>query len=70
MAERDTQILLSLCNWEELCNTHRGFIPKGISEGAHPIGFAGISILLEVAFSFSYLFLKSCQEGKERNVLN
>lgn len=70
MTERGTQMFLSLCNWGELYNTPGGFVPKGKSEGVHPIVFPGISILLKVALAFPYLFLKSCQEGKERNVRN
>lgn len=62
-------MLLSLRSWGELSNTPGGFTPKGKLEGVHPVVFPGTSILLEVVFSFS-LFLKSCQEGKGRNVLN
>lgn len=43
---------------------------KGKFEDVHPVVFPGISILLEVVLSFSCLVLKSCQEGKGKNVLN
>lgn len=70
MTERSTEMLLSLCNWGEVYNTPGEFVRKRRSEGVHPIVFPGISVLLKVALAFPYLFLKSCQEGKERNVRN